>query len=123
MSWTATIVASRLDGPTLTPLLQAMVDLNRRYLREHWTPLYSSGVYYQRERRGSEQWATIPIVRRRGYGDCEDLACWRAAELQEQGSGARAIALERPRRNGRLYHVVVRLPNGRIEDPSRRLGM
>ena len=121
--WQATIVVPRLDGPTLVPILQALTALNKRFLSERWTPLYKSGVRYQREAKGQEEWATVPLVLRRQYGDCEDLAAWRAAELQLRGTDARAIALERPRRKGRLYHVVVQHPDGRLEDPSRTLGM
>lgn len=121
--WTATVAVPRLDGAALIPLLQSLTALNHRYLKERWTPLYESGVRYQRERRGQEQWAAVPIVLERGHGDCEDLACWRAAELQHRGIGARAIALEKPRRRGRLFHVVTQYPDGRIEDPSRKLGM
>lgn len=121
--WEASIAVPRLDGLALAPLLDALSALNLRYLRELWMPLYRSGVRYQREGRGQESWATVPIVLQRGVGDCEDLSCWRAAELRLSGIDARAIALERPRRHGRLYHVVVRLPDGSIEDPSKRLGM
>lgn len=123
MSWSATIVVPGLDGPALAPLLEAMTTLNRRYLTERWMPLYESGVRYHREPRGVERWITTPIAQERTIADCEDLATWRAAELQLQGIDARAIALERPQRRGRLYHVVVRYPDGRIEDPSRKLGM
>lgn len=79
-------------------------------------PLYDSGVRYRREPTSArfENWWTIPDVLRAGYGDCEDLACWRAAEC-----GGRAFAVEVP--TG--YHILVRRPDGRIEDPSRRLGM
>lgn len=81
--------------------------------------LYASGVRYQRE-PGTEVWMGPRDVLRRGYGDCEDLAAWRAAELQRQGIQARAICYApRPL----LIHCVVQLPDGRREDPSRALGM
>lgn len=56
--------------------------------------------------------------------NCEDLACWRAAELQAQGIAAHPVFVWRKMQNGsHLYHIVVRWPDGRLEDPSRRLGM
>lgn len=57
--------------------------------------------------------------------NCEDLACWRAAELRVRyGIAAIPIFTCKPRANGGyLYHITVQLPDGRIEDPSRRLGM
>jgi hypothetical protein len=87
--------------------------------------LYASGVRYAREARTvsggrREEWLVPSLVRARGRGDCEDLATWRAAELRRQGErGARAIAVP----SGVGFHIVVRRADGRIEDPSKRLGM
>ena len=57
--------------------------------------------------------------------NCEDLACWRAAELVVRHNiQARPVFMERRRSNGSyLYHILVRYPDGRIEDPSKILGM
>ncbi len=56
--------------------------------------------------------------------NCEDLACWRAAELRVRGIRARAFFTRDRRSDGTtLYHIMVKLPDGRIEDPSRQLGM
>jgi hypothetical protein len=99
--------------------LDALTAYNRAWLADlrgvsGRTPrLLSSGVRYQRE-QGREQWWPIPRVLATGYGDCEDLASWLAAE-----TGGDAIALRVP--TG--YHIVTRLPTGQIVDPSRMLGM
>jgi hypothetical protein len=95
-------------------------------------PLYQAGVVYRRERRGDpidgleserdeERFLTIPAVRSRGGGDCDDLAPWRAAELTvREGIPSRPWAIEvRP---GRV-HVVVWRSDGYVEDPARALGM
>lgn len=57
--------------------------------------------------------------------NCEDLACWRTAELNVRFNiPAKAIFKEQRRRDGGyLFHILVRYPDGRIEDPSRILGM
>jgi hypothetical protein len=57
--------------------------------------------------------------------NCEDLACWRAAELRVRyGIQAEPTFIWKLRPNGGyLYHILVKLPDGRIEDPSRTLGM
>lgn len=99
--------------------------------------LYASGVRYARESRlmgeGREVAALDPIsgtteerfnhlsrVLEIGAGDCDDLACWRAAELQVRaGIPARAT----PVRSDSGWHVVVTLPDGTTEDPSAILGM
>ena len=57
--------------------------------------------------------------------NCEDLACWRVAELNvRQGIAAVPIFGFRTLSNGDVvYHIRVQYPNGQIEDPSRLLGM
>lgn len=82
--------------------------------------IYMSGVRYQREPRGREVWQTFDQIIRAGVGDCEDLAAWRAAELRMAGIPARAVAV---RTGPKMFHAVVRYPDGRIEDPSAKLGM
>ena len=96
--------------------------------------LYDSGVTYKPERRRvqmgktleyGEEWQTIPWVIYRGYGDCEDLGAWRAAELRAK-YGVKANPFIKARRMPSGFwraHVVVRWPDGRIEDPSAKLGM
>ena len=113
-------------------LLEVLCAADVLYLQEHprTPPLYRAGVRYREERAHvvggpiPEEWKAIPYVLADGFGDCEDLACWRVAELLCQGIAAQpqfsfrmltpAIA---------MYHITVRHPDGRTEDPSRRLGM
>lgn len=122
------ITAPAQGDRALQRLLTVVWALNRDYLRAvpDAPRLYQSGVRYQREPaadRGSiEEFATIPVVAGRGWGDCDDLAPWRAAELCErEGVDARPQLVEvAPRR----WHVVVVDATGRvIDDPSARLGM
>jgi hypothetical protein len=118
---------SRFLGLFIRPLLDALVTINRLYLRSHRIPpLYRAGVRYQQEPDDGkpEEFAAIPKVLARGWGDCDDLGPWRVAELQEAGEKASIRITWRRRPTGRrLYHVVVRRGDGRIEDPSRLLGM
>ena len=116
-----------LSHETLKTLLYALMHVDMLYLRAHPdTPeLYASGVRYEEEPPGQEDWQDIPTCLRMRVGDCEDLACWRAAEYRvRHGIQATPIfkAARRPD-GGMLYHIMVQLPDGRIEDPSRRLGM
>lgn len=89
--------------------------------------LYESGVRYSTEsrRHAPEEWCDAAVVLRRGWGDCEDLAAWRVAELRLAGVAAVPLVTWQLRRaGGRLFHVRVRYPDGQhIEDPSARLGM
>ena len=113
-------------------LLEALTRINlltRRWCAATGAPLpllYNSGVRYQRENYAlrEENWLDVLELYRLGFGDCEDLACARASELQEMGEAATAQAVAKRRRNGtRLLHVIVKRADGSTEDPSRRLGM
>jgi len=120
------ILADARDGRDLYALALALCALNLAWMRSHSAPpLYRAGVRYRRERRGTngrrkEEWLTAPVLLQRGHGDCEDLACYRVAELQAAGD---TQAKPRLTRHGRTWHVTVLRGDGRIEDPSKRLGM
>lgn len=123
--WSATIETARLDGRIVEHLCEALVRIDLDHLRQVPTlPIYECGVRYAREPRGQERWASVPIVLGRQTGDCEDLACWRVAELRLSGDGqARAVWRSQRTARGWLYHVLVRHGSGELEDPSRLLGM
>lgn len=116
---------------TLSLLLECLVQMNERLLRARSDVplLYESGVRYDPEPLGQENWQDCVTTWRRKRGDCEDLASWRAAELRVRyGLRARCIYTWRRLPNGVLmYHIKVEYtgPDGRTheEDPSRRLGM
>lgn len=111
---------------SLRVLLNALFTIDRLFLRSdpNAPRIYQSGVFYRAEPVGQERWRDIPTIVREGWGDCEDLACWRAAELVErEGIAARPAYRWRRRPGLTIYHIVVRLPDGSIEDPSRQLGM
>lgn len=115
-------------------LLQALVDINVDYLLAHPTTplLYKSGVTYQEQAYdvGQEDWHEIPAALLANKTDCKVLAAWRCAELRVRGIAAQPHLLRQssPIRTSLGvpdygYHVVVRWPDGRIEDPSKILGM
>lgn len=118
---------SRMLGHVIKLILDAQVKINQIYLRTHSVPpLYKSGVRYQNEPvDGScEEFATIEPVYTRGWGDCDDLAPWRCAELRNNGEKAKIrIQWKRQKSGRKLFHIVVRRGDGSIEDPSRILGM
>ncbi len=106
-----------LDRALAFALGLAMDDLRRH---RQLPRIYRSGVRYAREPAGVENWAMPSETFRQGWGDCDDLALWAAAALRLRGIKARVVV---KRTGPRLWHAVVRLPNGRILDPSKRLGM
>jgi hypothetical protein len=145
----------------MSDVLMALVSINRRYIRRYPDQiplLYEAGVVYDRMEPapgtacGDDDWADIIIIleQQERRADCEDLACWRVAELNERFR-VPAVPFIRlyadrvpdvlsgqlsPRH---LYHILVRWPDGRsdypntvyrcpetgamLEDPSRVLGM
>lgn len=98
----------------------------RQSMRRHgarFAPIYSS-VCYRREPKGKEEWLSVPALYRAGKGDCEDLTSARCAERLLVGDFCRPDLIRQERRDGSvLYHVVVRNPDGTVEDPSAALGM
>lgn len=129
---------SRIFGTVIKALLDAQVRNNLLYLSLHRgvPPLYASGVRYRNEPTGqtfngqpAEEFALIPVVLARKWGDCDDLGPWRVSELIHAGERAKIRVQWRARRNadgtqGRKYfHIVVRRADGTIEDPSAKLGM
>jgi hypothetical protein len=125
MGWAPTIRPPRISVSVVRHLLEALAGINADHMRAHPTPkLYASGVRYRREPRGLEQWLSVPEVIARGYGDCEDLAAWRVAELRSQGEHATFGVSGQQRDNGKwTFHITVHRGDGTPEDPSRRLGM
>lgn len=113
----------RRDPELLTAAAESLAAMNFVMLaRSHGNVprLYESGVVYRRE-HGTEEWRTIDEVYEDGYGDCEDLAGIRAAELRYyEGEPARVLVVETPRGS---YHAVVLRADNSIEDPSRILLM
>lgn len=101
-------------------LVDALVRLDVNQLKRHRYPsIYKSGVRYRREGVGREQWQTIEDMLESGFGDCEDFAAWRCAELRMLGIRAQPWFSKR----GKTWHVYVKYPDGKTEDPSEKLGM
>lgn len=112
-----------LQSTAMSQFLHSLYTIDLAYLsRFKVPPLYESGIVYRAEPRGQEVWKDVPNVLRDGYGDCEDLACWRAAELRHQGVAAHPVFRIHHFSGLNLYHILVKRGN-MIEDPSARLGM
>lgn len=107
--------------------LFGMVAYDRYLIRTRQVPriydaFWDGKLQFQNEPwagQGKEEIADALTCIRRGWGDCDDLAPWRTAELQEEGVRAGLKIYQR----GKVFHVETRLPNGDAEDVSRYLGM
>lgn len=117
----------------LNALLECLVQLNVALMRsQKFPPLYTTRVRYRQEPLGQENWRDAALVLRDGFGDCEDLAAYRVAELRVMHQlPARCVFRWKMfvvggKSRVKLYHILVGVPhNGKllIEDPSKRLGM
>lgn len=112
---------SELQAACDASTIMSLAQLKNRKLPS----IYDAGIYYRNEQRKThfpevERFQTASSLHNIGAGDCDDLACVRAAELILEGENARAIPVRSP---GIGWHVVVLRENGRVEDPSARLGM
>lgn len=127
------------------PIVMALETLTRvnqwHFRRGEAIPLEESGAVYKAEPPGREDWDDCMIVARRGWGDCEDLAAYLCAQIRElYGIHAECVIRQKfissavmraqgyplahvPRDGIFLIHVLVRLPNGEVLDPSEWLGM
>lgn len=105
-------------------LMLGLTRVNDEWLKAYpRTPdLYDTRILYKLETK-TEEWCDIPTLLSRGYGDCEDLACYRCADLWRQGVDALPSITWRDQGGKTIYHAIVRYPDGTIEDPSRALGM
>jgi hypothetical protein len=100
-------------------------------------PLYASGVTYKEDPAGREDWRDVYSVMEKGTGDCDNLVCWRVAELRVAGIAAEPVIKwqhlgpDVARQLGYpcgpdglwMVHCCVRFPDGTIEDTSKNLGM
>jgi hypothetical protein len=111
-------------GQSIAALARVVHDLNASFLLAHpdFPPLYKSGVRYRAEPpEVREQFCTAPATLAQGWGDCDDLAPWRSAELVvRHGVEAWPVVV---RVGPSTWHVVVQTADGRTLDPSKKLGM
>lgn len=81
-----------------------------------------SGIAWQEEPPGQESFDKPSTVLERGWGDCDDLAPWLAAEMRETDfdPGASAIAIPS---GPNTWHAIVKGSDGEHYDPSVWAGM
>jgi len=120
--------SARAQERCIEALANGLALVNAEYLnaRPNTPSLYTAGVRYCDDGRARyDEWCDIPTVLSRGCGDCDDLVPWRLAELWRAGeTNAEAMAIAQKLDNGNtLFHLQIRFGDGRIEDPSQRLGM
>jgi len=83
-------------------------------------PLDVPGIEYRMEPPGEEDWKLAVNVIRDGWGDCEDLAMWRAGGMRATGQdpGAKVVVVQTGEHK---LQAVVQLSDGSLSDPSKDL--
>jgi hypothetical protein len=116
------VIGVPTGAATFSAALEGLTSLNELYLRQHpETPaLAASGVRYEKPK--STKWRDIPQVLKSGWGDCESLSTWRAAELRVSGEDPMAQALVYQTGPTKFHSIVLR-GDGSVEDPSIEHGM
>lgn len=121
------------DDENLIPALRAVYDYNVAFLvaNPQFPRLYdlhrAGRMRFAREPRRctdvectEERFVTIPVALAQGWGDCDDLAPWLAAERTVR-DGIVSVPWCLPSRVG--WHVIVLRDDGAREDPSAVMGM
>jgi hypothetical protein len=115
--------SSRLMTISLDFLTEVDAEWYRRF--PSLPGIYESRVRYYADRFWEGPWLDAMTLHVLGFGDCKSLAAARCAELRvRHGVNAvpqfsRVLLAD----GSQWMHVYVQLPDGRFEDPSRRLGM
>jgi hypothetical protein len=109
----ADIYAAALEG--LVQVNGLILDKDPRI-----PPLYAAGVRWKAIPH--DNWRRADQIAGEGWGDCEGLSAWRAAELRRAGEDP--IARVGCYHTGaKKYHAIVIRGDDTIEDPSVWLGM
>lgn len=111
---------------TYSAALEGLTKVNEVLLRRDPSipPLYSTGARWELrpDDESDTRWRYADEVATDGWGDCQALAAYRAAELRVNGIDPRAEVRVYPTGENK-YHAVVARGNGLVEDPSVALGM
>lgn len=113
-----------IDGPIIDAALEAATRGNEALAARGLLPdlgdALSNGLKWRPEPWLGERFDLAPDCVERGWGDCDDLGPWLAAQLRAAGEDARAFARQSGRKR---WHVLVERPDGQILDPSLWAGM
>lgn len=102
--------------------LEGLVQVNDRLMDRHpgLPRLYDSGARWRNIPHSN--WRNAVRIAVEGWGDCEGLSAWRAAELRRFGEDP-AARVGCYHTGPKKYHAIVIRGDDTIEDPSIYCGM
>jgi hypothetical protein len=117
---------SNISADIVDHALEAVTRTNERLLEEGRVPLADDairrGVKWAPEPPGDEHFDHALTVVKRGHGDCDDLAPYKAASLRVTGEDPDARATIIPSGPNK-WHAIVLRGDGSVDDPSADAGM
>ena len=105
--------------------LEAVTRIDEQLLAAGQVPPFdphNPQVRWRPEPYGEEHFDNAGIVLGRGWGDCDDLAPWRAASLRASGEDPGATAIVLPS-GPSTYHALVQRSDGSMDEPSVAAGV
>jgi hypothetical protein len=94
----------------IDPVLEAVTRLNQNLIEQGQSPtaseLVAKGAIWRPENMGDEHFDNGPTIASRGWGDCDDWAPLKAAELRATGEDPDAVARVIPS-GPNTYHAIV----------------
>jgi len=114
-----------VSPPVIDAALESVTRLNQEMIQQGQVPSWENrpaGIVWRPENMGDEHFDHAGTVLSRKWGDCDDLAPWKAASLRASGvdPGATARVI---RSTPTTYHAIVQRSDGSIDDPSIEAGM
>lgn len=114
-----------VEPNVINAALEAVTRLDEHMIRSGEVPKFDDAAQHVRwrpEPPGDEHFDHAGTVIKRGWGDCDDLAPWRAATLRATGEDPGASAMVVPS-GPNTYHALVQRSDGALDDPSITCGM
>jgi hypothetical protein len=110
----------------LNAALEAVTKTDERLIQAGQVPhadeAIAAGLKWKPEPPGDEHFDHAAKIVQRGWGDCDDLAPYKAASLRVTGEdpGARAVVIPS---GPKKWHAIVERSDGTDDDPSADAGM
>lgn len=122
-TYQTSVIIERFDiarKEILKEYITGLAKINQIFLKRFQVPrLYLANVRYKDESDENPFLNCLAVIKNKG-ADCKSLTAWRLAELWEDGVAAECHV---EYYGDGLSHVLIKHPNGFIEDVSAALGM